>query len=47
MTVNEFKTKAINALSKITDNPRFETEQLLMWALGVNKNEVYKKCIDL
>ena len=43
MTVNEFKTKAINALSKITDNPRFETEQLLMWALGVNKNELLMK----
>ena len=46
MTVNDFKIQAINALSKITDSPRFEAEQLLMWALKLGRNEVMLKRRD-
>ncbi len=40
MTINDFRIQATEALSKITDNPVFEVEQMLMWSLGLTRNEV-------
>lgn len=40
MTINEFRKKAINALSEMTENPDFEADQLMQYALGVSKNEL-------
>ena len=43
MTLNDFRTQAIHALESITDNPRFEAEQLIMWVLKLNRNELTLK----
>ena len=43
MTVNDFKIQAIKALTNITDNPRFEVEQMLMWALKLTRAELLLK----
>ena len=43
MTINEFRKKAINALTEITDNGEFEADQLMQFALGFSKNELITK----
>lgn len=40
MTVNDYKKLLVGELSKVTDNPEFEAEQLLQLALGVSKNRL-------
>lgn len=46
MTVNDFRMQAIRSLAEVTDNPRFEAEQLLLWALGLNRGELLMKRAD-
>lgn len=43
MTLNDFRIQAIHALENIADNPRFEAEQLIQWALKMNRNEMLLK----
>lgn len=46
MTINEFKVQAIKLLSSICENPQFEAEQLLQFALGIQKNDLLLKRND-
>lgn len=46
MTINEFKVKSTKLLSSICENPKFEAEQLLQFALGIQKNDLLLKRND-
>lgn len=43
MTYNEFKAKNLTRLSKVTENPAFEMETLLMHVSGMKRNELLQK----
>ena len=43
MTLNDFRIQAMHALEEISDNPRLEAEQLIMWALKLSRNDVTLK----
>lgn len=40
MTLQEFEKRAIKLLDGISDNSRFEAEQLIQFALGIGKNDL-------
>ena len=47
MTIQEFENHAIELLDEISDNSRFEAEQLIQFALGISKNELLVRRKDI
>lgn len=40
MTVNDFRVHAANSLSSICETPKFEADQMIMFALDITKNDL-------